>query len=151
LTNSIAYTRDSPEDFEVAIKHLEAELKSRGFGVLANLRVHDIMKEKIGVIREPLTILEVCSPKYADVALSASRDISLLLPCKIVVRKEGDRTRIDLLKPMTVIEHLMPLPGLRPLGEEVEHLLEEAVDASVRSDPPRDPVKAAATSPSQGR
>lgn len=149
MTNSITYTRDSPEDFETAIKHLEAELKSRGFGVLANLRVHDILKEKIGVIREPLTILEVCSPKYADLALSTSRDISLLLPCKIVVRKEGHRTQIDLLKPMAVIEFLMPLPGLKPLGEEVERVLEEAVDASVRGRPSRDPVKATAASPSQ--
>lgn len=129
-TPSIAHSRESAEDFEVALKRVETELKSRGFGVLANLRVHDILKEKIGVVRDPMAILEVCSPKHADLALSISRDVSLLLPCKIVVRKEGGRTRIDLLKPTVAMGLLMPLPELRALGEEVERSLIEAVNAS---------------------
>lgn len=113
-----------------AVARLEQELKSRGFGILANLRVHDLLKEKIGAAIEPVVLLDVCSPRMADKALKASRDVALLLPCKIVVSREEGHTRVALLRPTSAMGLMSPPPALLALAEEVETQLIQAVDAT---------------------
>ncbi len=126
----LSYVRVATGTVEEATARLENELRARGFGVLAHLAVHQILKEKINAVIPPVVILEVCSPRHAHVALETSREAALLLPCKITVSEEKGRTQIALQRPTTVLATLLPVPELRPLGEEVETLLRAAVDAS---------------------
>jgi uncharacterized protein (DUF302 family) len=135
-TSELAYSRPYRGSVDEAVETLGTELKQRGFGVLATLRVHEILAEKIGERIDPLVILDVCSPRHAHRSLSVSRQASLLLPCKIVVSKEGTGTLVALQRPTTALRALLPLPGLAGLGSEVEGLLREAVDAAVGA-PPR--------------
>lgn len=128
----LAYVRETAETVERAVETVTAELKRRGFGVLATLPVHAILKEKIDATIEPMVILEVCSPRHAERALSASRDAGLLLPCKVVVSREEGRTRVTVARPKVLLGAFLPIPSLQPLGDEVDGLVCAAVDAAIR-------------------
>lgn len=140
--NDLSYDRVFEGGVEEAIERLGAEMRSRGFGVLATLRVHEILREKLGRTIEPLVILEVCSPAHAERALATSRRTALLLPCKIVVSREEGATRIALQRPTRALGALLPLPALEELGAEVEWKLREAVDAACGAAPPPPPAGA---------
>ena len=64
-------------------------LKEQGFGILTEIDVQKVLKEKIGVEFEPYLILGACNPGFAHQALSADRSIGLLLPCNVVLRRGG--------------------------------------------------------------
>ncbi|EQD78048.1 protein containing DUF302, partial [mine drainage metagenome] len=83
--------RESPWDEPTTLEKLTQALQARGFGILATLRVHDILKEKTGTEIAPLVILDVCAPRYALRALTLDRGSALVLPCKIVVAREKGR------------------------------------------------------------
>ena len=76
-----------------------------------------------------MVILEVCSPRHAAKALGVNRRVALLLPCKVVVAEESDGTHVALQRPTIALGKLLPEPGLRDLGVEVERELRRAVDA----------------------
>lgn len=130
MTRDIEYTRECSGSVDQAVERLRAELGARGFGVLAALPVHTILQEKLGRTIDPVVILEVCSPAHAARALDTTRDAALLLPCKIVVHREGDRTCVSLQRPTTALAALLPDSALAPLGREVEELLVAAIDGA---------------------
>ena len=127
--------RETSADVETALLRVSAELAARGFGVLATLRVHEILREKTGTAIAPVVILDVCSPRHALAALKLRRDAALLLPCKIVVSSEGRTTRIAVQRPTVALARLLPAPELTPVGTETERILIEAVDAAARGGP----------------
>ena len=129
--SDLAYARTFSGSVDEAIERFQAALKPRGFGVLATIKVHEILEQKLGTRMDPLVILDVCSPTHAREAINISRDVALLLPCKVVISQEGGKTRVALQRPTVALGTLLPLPRLDPLGQEVEKLLREAVDATV--------------------
>ena len=78
---------------------LAGELKTQGFGILTEIDMQKVMKEKIGAEYEPYLILGICNPQFANRALSADRSIGLLLPCTAVLRQEGARVEVSILDP----------------------------------------------------
>lgn len=128
----LAYVQATHDGVEEAVERVQTELKRRGFGVLANLPVHAIIKEKTGASIDPIVILEVCSPPHALRALETSPSAALLLPCKIVVSREAGTTRLALARPTVLLGKFLPVEGLAALGAEVERQLTEALDAARR-------------------
>lgn len=128
MTENIAYTISLSEPVQTTVERLTEELKKLGFGVLSNIDVQRILKEKIGADVGDYVILDVCSPKHAKQALDAHREVGLALPCKICVYSEKGATKISLYRPT---EALKPLgfSDLDTLANEVELSLRTAVDA----------------------
>ena len=125
-----AYRREYEGPVEGAVERLRAELQERGFGILAALPVHEILREKLGAEIDPVVILDVCAPKHALRALTEAREVALWLPSKIVVSREAGRTRIAMQRPTQVLAAFLPRPGLEALAEEVERSMRAAVDAT---------------------
>ena len=115
---------------EEAVQRLGAELSGRGFGILADLRVDRILREKVGAEIAPLAILDVCSPRFAQRALASDPAAALVLPCKIVVAQEPSGVRLSLVRPTAAIAPVGPSADMRLLAEEAESLLRAAVDAA---------------------
>lgn len=69
---------------------VEEELKKVGFGVLTEINIQKVMKEKLDKDYLPHVILGACSPVYADKILSVDPSISTLLPCNVTLRDMGD-------------------------------------------------------------
>ena len=65
---------------------------------------------------EDYLILGACNPPLAHQALEADRSIGLLLPCNVVVRRDGDRTLVQALDPGTMVT-LTGLDALEPVAE----------------------------------
>ena len=130
-----AVHRTSAGTVDGAVRRLGEELAKRGFGILADLRVDRILREKVGAEIAPLAILDVCSPRFAQRALADDPQAALVLPCKIVVAKEPAGVRLSLVRPTAAIAPVGPSSEMRALAEEAESLLREAVDAAAASGP----------------
>jgi uncharacterized protein (DUF302 family) len=66
--------------FDEAINRVTDILKSEGFGVISEIRMHDKLKEKLGVDFKKYTIIGACNPAYAYKALQVEDKIGTMLP-----------------------------------------------------------------------
>ncbi|MGV9842022.1 DUF302 domain-containing protein [Streptomyces fungicidicus] len=115
-------------DFAAAVTAVRQALADQGFGVLTEIDVTATLKTKLGHDMEDYLILGACNPPLAHRALEADRSIGLLLPCNVVVRREGDHTVVQALDPGTMVT-LTGLDALEPVAEEATARLDAALNA----------------------
>lgn len=126
----VFYEKETGKDLQAAIDSLTENLKSGGFGVLWQLNFKDKLKEKGLEFKDDFVVLEVCNPKQAKEVLEHNIHIGYVLPCKMVVRNEGDKTYIGMTSPETLIG-LFDSPELLQVAQEVERTLKTAIEASI--------------------
>ncbi|WP_326798277.1 DUF302 domain-containing protein [Streptomyces sp. NBC_01808] len=115
-------------DFTTAVARTREALAAQGFGILTEIDVTATLKAKLDHDMEDYVILGACNPPLARRALDADRSIGLLLPCNVVVRRDGDRTAVQALDPGTMVT-LTGLDALRPVAEEATERLDAALAA----------------------
>ncbi|MHC3469529.1 DUF302 domain-containing protein [Streptomyces sp. 7R007] len=115
-------------DFATALARTRAALAEQGFGILTEIDVTATLKAKLDHDMEDYAILGACNPPLAHRALETDRSIGLLLPCNVVVRREGDHTVVQALDPNTMVA-LTELDALRPVAEEATRRLDAALAA----------------------
>ncbi|MEU7312914.1 DUF302 domain-containing protein [Streptomyces sp. NPDC007083] len=120
-------------DFATAVAAVRAALAEEGFGILSEIDVRATLKAKLDHDTEDYLILGACNPPLARQALEADRSIGLLLPCNVVVRRDGDRTVVQALDPGTMVT-LTGLPALQPVASEATRRLDAALAALPGSD-----------------
>jgi uncharacterized protein (DUF302 family) len=87
---------------ETARQIVTESLKTEGFGVLTEIDVQDVLKEKLGVNIAPYIILGACNPALAHAALAADPNVGLLLPCNVILRQEGHECVVSFLDPLVI-------------------------------------------------
>ena len=112
--------------YEEAILRVKEALKAEGFGVLTEIDVREILREKLGTEMEPYLILGACNPPLAHRALEQEPDIGLLLPCNVVVRSEGQRIRVDIADPESMLG-MVGNEDLRSIAQEAKQRLQRVV------------------------
>ncbi|HEX5569122.1 MAG TPA: DUF302 domain-containing protein [Streptomyces sp.] len=115
-------------DFATTVAAVREALAGQGFGVLTEIDVTATLKAKLGHDMEDYLILGACNPQLARRALDSDRDIGLLLPCNVVVRRDGDGTLVQALDPGTMVT-LTGLPALEPVAAEATRRLDAALAA----------------------
>jgi len=75
--------------FDEAIQQITEALKTEGFGVISEIRMHDKLKEKLNVDFKRYTILGACNAPFAYKALQAEDKIGTMLPCNVLVIEQG--------------------------------------------------------------
>lgn len=110
--------------FDTAVTRTRAALAEQGFGVLTEIDMTATLKAKLGEDMERLVILGACNPQLAHRAVGVNRQISLLLPCNVVVRE-------DTATPGSVIVEAMN-PDLMVQVADGEGLPAVAADASAK-------------------
>ena len=93
-----------------AIEKTKESLKAQGFGVVTEIDMQAVLKNKIDKDIAPYIILGACNPNYAYHAVQTEDNIGLMLPCNVVVRQDKDG-KID----VSVID---PLEAMKPVGNE---------------------------------
>lgn len=118
--------------YEQAIAQVKDALKAEGFGVLSEINVKQTLKEKIGVEMPPYLILGACNPQLANRSITAEPEIGLLLPCNVLVRGEGNQTRVDIADPVAMLG-IVGKPELDEVAAEARQRLQRVVAALSRS------------------
>ncbi|MFD8199938.1 DUF302 domain-containing protein [Streptomyces sp. NPDC059701] len=113
-------------DFDAAVAAVRRALADQGFGVLTEIDVQATLKAKLDHDMEDYLILGACNPPLAHRALEADRSIGLLLPCNVVVRREGDHTLVQALDPGTMVT-LTGLDALESVADEATVRLDAAL------------------------
>jgi uncharacterized protein (DUF302 family) len=115
--------------YEQAVERTKAELAKEGFGVLTEIDVKATSKKRLDVDFRPYVILGACNPPLAHRALSAERDIGLLLPCNVIVYAADapGRSVVAALDPEAQLQ-LTGRKDLEPLAADVRQRLERVLE-----------------------
>lgn len=112
-----------------ALAKLKEALKENKWGVLSDIDVKGVLKEKIGVEMESYDILDVCNPRLADRALKLNKKVGLVLPCKMAVYADEGKTNIGLYLPTRMLPaEIGGRQELMKLAEEAEAALKKIMD-----------------------
>jgi uncharacterized protein (DUF302 family) len=115
-------------DFDATVAALREALAAQGFGILTEIDMTATLKARLDRDIEDYVILGACNPGLAHQALETDRNIGLLLPCNVVVRREGDDIVVQALDPDTMVT-LTGLPALRPVATEATRRLDAALES----------------------
>jgi uncharacterized protein (DUF302 family) len=115
--------------YERAVAAVRESLAVEGLGVLTEIDVAATLKQKLGVEFRPYLILGACNPPLAYQALTAERDIGLLLPCNVIVYSadEPGKSVVAALDPVAVLQ-LAGNDAVRPLAHQVRRKLERVLE-----------------------
>jgi uncharacterized protein (DUF302 family) len=119
-----------PLSYEDAVQRTRDALAAEGFGVLTEIDVRATLKQKLDVDFRPYVILGACNPPLAHRALTAERDIGLLLPCNVIVYAADapGTSVVAALDPVEALQ-LARSDAVAPLAAEVRGRLVRALDA----------------------
>lgn len=124
-------------DHAAALDEVKAAFAAEGFGTLTEVDVAATLEGKIGAEIPPYTILGVCNPALAHLAVTTAPAVGVLLPCGVVVRSEGEGTVVEAADPRGLVG-MTGREDLAPIGEEagrgVAAAIRRLADAHGRSD-----------------
>jgi len=91
----------------LAMDEAEAQIRGaladQGFGVLTEIDVAAVLKQKIDVDRAPYKILGACNPHLANQALLHDEAIGLLLPCNVTLSATDGGTVVAIVDPTEML------------------------------------------------
>lgn len=128
MANAYGFGIDVRLPYEQAVAAVTEALKAEGFGVLTTIDVQRTLREKLGAEMEPYTILGACNPPLAHRALSAEREVGLLLPCNVVVRAIETGCRVDIADPNAMMS-IVGNSTLDSVAADARQRLQRVVEA----------------------
>jgi uncharacterized protein (DUF302 family) len=116
--------------YDDAVARTKEALAEEGFGILSEIDVAGTLKKKLDVDFRPYVILGACNPPLAHRALTAERDIGLLLPCNVIVYADDveGRSVVAAMDPVEALS-LTGNEAIAPLADEVRQRLVRALEA----------------------
>lgn len=114
--------------YNEAISKVKAELAKEGFGVLTEIDVKATFKKKLDHDFTDYMILGACNPPFAKLALESDINIGLLLPCNVVVYRDGDETVVSAIKPKEMFK-VVDKEELTVIADEIEKRLKRVIAA----------------------
>ncbi len=104
---SYALSRILDCDFDEAVIRITDSLKNEGFGILTEIDLDKVFKEKLGKDFKRYKILGACNPKFAFEAVTKEMDLGLILPCKLAVQYISEKeTRIIAIESKYLFEFI---------------------------------------------
>ena len=125
---SYYFSKTIHASFEEAISRATEALKKEGFGVLTEIKIHEKLKEKLGVDFQRYTILGACNPAFAYKALQAENKIGTMLPCNVIVQDVGNgEIEIAAVNPIESMKAIQN-PELGTVATQVTEMLKRVIE-----------------------
>ena len=125
------YTKETTGQVNEVISRLQLAAAENQFGVLGLHNLKEKMNAKGVEFRHECQVLEVCNPTQAQKVLLTNMSISTALPCRIAVYEEGDKIKVETLRPTTLIDWF-DTPDLKPIAQEVEDAIIRIIDTACK-------------------
>ncbi|MFC1785070.1 DUF302 domain-containing protein [Candidatus Neomarinimicrobiota bacterium] len=122
------YKRQINQTFDHTEESLRKTLTEEGFGVITEIDVKNIFKQKLNSDYKKYKILGVCEPHTAYKALSIDEQIGLLLPCNIVIWENEDKTTSVAAINSSVQLAIAGISKLTEYADQINQKLRTAVD-----------------------
>jgi len=103
-------------------------MADEGFGILTTIDVQATLKKKLDLDVEPYVILGACNPHLASQGIALEPDLGVLLPCNVVVRRQGGVTHVAAMDPSSALR-LADNGGLQVLADEARERIARAMAA----------------------
>ena len=114
-------------NFAEVVENVTAELKSEGFGVVAEINFKNTFKEKIGIDIPKYLVLGACNPPFAYRSVLSEQRIGLLLPCNVLIREiEDDKIEVSVVDPMSTMQSVEN-SELLDVAKEIKEKLKRVV------------------------
>ena len=126
------YTRSVTKPYAQVVEAIkEATTKQEGFTVS---NVHDIAAtlRKAGIEHAPVATIEVCNPKIAAEVLKAEPRLASLIPCRIAVYQQDDKTVVSMIWPSRLMTMFAEKPEVKKTAAQVDEAMKAIVDAATR-------------------
>jgi|TARA_B110000858_G_scaffold70518_1_gene81951 uncharacterized protein (DUF302 family) len=122
------YQRTIKKSFENTDKLLRNALEDVGFGIITEINIKKTFKEKLNLEYPQFKILGACNPLLANQALNIQSEVSMLMPCNIVIWENEDSTvtisGVDVEQQLRITD----LEDLVQIGRDVNKMLKTAID-----------------------
>jgi uncharacterized protein (DUF302 family) len=117
-------------NFEEVLKKSPEILKSHGFGVLYDLDMKQILKQKINVDTHNRRILGVCNPKSAHSIIEIDTNFGTFAPCGLYFeqKNETDGVSITLNDPEETVAPFLNsdvMPDLKKAGNGLDAVFKD--------------------------
>lgn len=121
------FSKTIDASFDEAIIRVTDALKTEGFGIVSEIRMHEKFKEKLDIDFKKYTILGACIPAVAYKALQVEDKIGTMLPCNVIVQElSTNQIEVAAVNPIASMMAIQN-PGLEGIAGEVTNKLEKVI------------------------
>jgi len=113
------------EEVDTSIRKLLSEV---GFGIITEINIQETFKNKLNLEYPKFKILGACNPQLAVQAMSIETEVSLLMPCNVVLWENKNLTvtisGVDVEEQLRITNQ----EDLVQIGRDVNKQLRSAID-----------------------
>lgn len=109
-----------------AIETLKNVLKKHHLGIISDVNVSSIVKNKLNQNMPAYRILGACNPGMAKTMIDDLPEAGVLLPCTIVAREVAGNTVVDFMDPVCVLG-IANNETLNRVAQDAEEKLKAAI------------------------
>jgi len=115
--------------FDEVVNRVTDGLKKEGFGILSDIDVQEILKQKLDINFRRYRILGACNPSFAYKALQVESRIGTMLPCNVIVQEiEPDKNEVSAIDPIASMQAIEN-PGLRDIAVQIRTKLKKVIES----------------------
>jgi len=123
------FTNTTKGDFDAIETKVIMLLKDEGFGVLTQIDIKNILKNKLNVDFKKYKILGACNPSFAHKALLIEDKIGTMLPCNIIVQEVSPNViEVSAINPIKSMESVNN-EELNVVAKAVSKKLEKVIES----------------------
>ena len=114
--------------FDAALEKVRATLMEEHLGIVSDVDVQAIFKNKMDKAIPAYHIYGACNPKLADRVISAEPNAGTLLPCNFIMRETGnDSVVVSFMDPVAVLG-LTETDEPKAVAREAKEMLQRVME-----------------------
>lgn len=114
------------QPFEEAVETVKAVLMENQLGIVSEVNVQGIFKNKMDKDIPAYRIFGACNPKLADRVIGDEPNAGVLLPCNFIMRETDEGTVVSFMDPETIM-NLTDSDAAKEVGKEAKAKLQGVI------------------------